>query len=208
MPRSASIPLQQLNSSLSVPDTGTWRVDLKDPARSVMTDFHERGMVTVEPTAQVDVALEVMKHAGVRSVFVVEKERGRVVGLLTAYDVMGEKPVRYLQAMGGTYRSMARHEVLAKDIMEPVEEWLVARLEDVDDAAVESILDSLERTRRTHIAVVEGPVGGERRLRGIFSAAKILRLTREARLRSNAAPTTLIVDLPVAVIPGPPPSGA
>ncbi len=172
-----------------------------------MTDFHERGMVTVEPSAQVDSALEVMKHAGVRSAFVMDETRQRVVGLITAYDIMGEKPLRFLQTMGGNYRSTSRREVQVRDIMEPAEEWMVSRLEDVDGATVEAVLDAFQKARRTHIAVVEGVPGEIPRLRGVFSAAKILRLTRDSRLHSRHESRSVVFDLPLAVTPGPPPAG-
>jgi CBS domain-containing protein len=172
------LPLYPLQTSLAVPDPGTWRVGLGDPARSVMTDFHEKGMVTVASTLQVDEALEVMKHAGVRSAFVLDEGRTSILGLITAFDIMGEKPMRHLHLVG-----CSREEVLVSDIMDRAGGWEVLRLEDVDHAHVSAMLDTFARIGRTHLAVVDqdpDPTRGPR-LRGLFSAAKLLRLTEEAR---------------------------
>jgi len=188
MSQNPPLHLEQLRSVLAAPRTGQWRVELKDPARSVMTDFNERGIVTVQRKLQVDQALEVMKHAGVRSAFVLDDDRRRVRGLITAYDIMGEKPLRHLQSVGCTHLTCSRDDVLVEDIMEPAEDWPVARLEDVAEATVGSMLDVFQRTGRTHIAVVESVEGKEPCLRGVFSAAKILRLTEESRKASFQTP--------------------
>jgi CBS domain-containing protein len=181
MPKSGPIALQRLSSSLAAPRSGTWQVDLKDAARTVMTDFKEVRMVTVLGETQVDEALEIMRHAGVRSAFVVDKERQKVLGFITAYDIMGEKPLRFLQTLGGNQLTTSREEVLVRDIMESVQEWQVARLEDVDQATVGSMLEAFQRTGLTHIGVVETAEGEGPRLRGVFSSAKLLRLTEESR---------------------------
>ena len=174
---SKPLELFPLQANLAAPHSGTWNVGLEDPARTVMTDFHESGLVTVAPTLQVDAALEVMKHAGVRSAFVLDEARTTVLGLITAYDIMGEKPIRHLQLTGGS-----REEVLVADIMDRAGDWQVARLADVDKATVASVLDTFARIGRTHLAVVDQAEPGQGpRLRGVFSAAKLLRLTEVAR---------------------------
>jgi CBS domain-containing protein len=170
------LELVPLASVLAPPPSGGWHVGLADPARTVMTDFNERSLVVVAAGQQVDEALEVMKHAGVRLAFVLDDARSRVRGALSAYDVLGEKPIRHVQLVGG-----AREEVVASDIMDPVEEWKVLRLEDVNTATVGAVLALFQRVGRTHLAVVEREAGGSVRLRGVFSAAKLLRLTDQAR---------------------------
>lgn len=167
------LELVTLRGALAPPQTGAWHVKLADPARSVMTDFNEHGIVSVRAEQQVDAALEHMRHAGVRSAFVLDEARTRVLGLLTAYDVMGEKPLRHAQEMGGS-----RDQVSVADIMEPAEQWSVLLLSDVEQANVAALLDAFKRSRRTHLPVVADEGGGRMRLRGVFSSAKLLRLTR------------------------------
>jgi CBS-domain-containing membrane protein len=175
------LELFPLESNLAAPRSGNWHVALEDPARTVMTDFNEHGLVTVAATMQVDEALEVMKHAGVRSAFVLDEGGASILGLITAYDIMGEKPIRHLQLTGG-----AREEVLVADIMDRAGDWHVARLEDVDRSRVSSVLDTFQRVGRTHLAVVEQESGKGPRLRGVFSAARLLKLTEAARRVAKA----------------------
>lgn len=174
-----TLELITVRSTLAAPHSGNWRVELHDPARSVMTDFNEHGIVSVAETQQVDEALEVMRHAGVRSAFVMDDTRTSVQGLITAYDIMGEKPIRHLQAEGG-----AREDVIVSDIMDRAGDWQVVLLPEVDRATVGVVLDTFQKLGRTHLPVVEED-GKELRLRGVFSAAKLLRLTEAARRTSK-----------------------
>jgi CBS domain-containing protein len=172
------IELFSLKAVVAAPLAGAWQVDPKDSAKSVMTDFTDTALITVLGSLQVDAGLEVMKHAGVRSAFVMSDDRASVLGFITAYDIMGEKPLRFLQTSGGS-----REDVLIRDIMERAEDWLVARLADVERANVQTMLDLFQKTGRTHLPVVEEEAGKGPRLRGVFSGAKLLRLTRHARVR-------------------------
>lgn len=141
-----------------------------------MTDFTDTGLISVPSTMKIDAALEVMRIAGVRSAFVLSEDKGLVLGLVTAYDILGEKPIRFLQA------SRASHDdVLVQDIMDRSADWLVANFADLEHATVQTLLDLFKKTGRTHITVVEEVEGKQPRLRGVFSAAKLLRLTRHAR---------------------------
>ena len=167
-----------LSGTLAPPQTGAWQVELADPARGVMTDFDEHSLVSVRADEQIDAALEHMRHAGVRSAFVLDEARERVLGMITAYDVMGEKPLHYAQKMGA-----AREEVLVRHLMESTVDWSVLRLEDVSRANVGAVLDVFKRCGRTHLPVVSEEAGGRARLRGVFSSAKLLRLTAKSRAR-------------------------
>jgi len=168
----SKIELASLEGELAPPQTGAWRVNLSDPARSVMTDFNEHAIVSVRSDEQIDAALEHMRHAGVRSAFVLDEPRERVLGLITAYDIMGEKPLRYAQEMGG-----AREDLLVRHLMESTVDWSVLRFEDVERATVAAVLDAFRRCRRTHLPVIATEPGARTRLRGVFSSAKLLRLT-------------------------------
>jgi CBS domain-containing protein len=182
------VALEQLRSPLGTPRAAPWRVDLNEPAKAVMTDFTQRNMVTVDVGIPVDAALEVMRHAGVRAAFVIDAVQGRVLGLVTAHDIMGEKPIRFLQSIGCTHTTCSRDDVKVGDVMERAEEWTVARMVDVEPASVGDMLDALERAGRTHLPVVEAVPGREPTLRGVFSRAKLLRLTEESR-RAGAPAT-------------------
>lgn len=180
-----ALALKPVGTNLLLPKQGHWAVELTAPASSVMTDFNERNMVTVSATTPIDDALEVMKHARTRSAFVLDAEGKHVIGFITAYDVLGEKPMLHLQEVGCTHLTCSRDDVQVQHIMDPVERWQVMEMTDVAAASVRGVLDTLSAAGRTHIAVVESD-GQGRRLRGAFSSAKLLRLTEEARKRLSA----------------------
>ncbi len=148
-----------------------------------MTDFHERNMVTVGASTQVDAALEIMMHARTRSAFVLDDERKRILGFVTAYDITGEKPMLHMQAVGCAYLTCSRTEVLVSDVMDRIENWQALDMKDVESATVRTILDTLSKSGRTHLVVIESAGAENPRLRGAFSAAKLLRLSEDSRKR-------------------------
>lgn len=161
---------------LAIPGNDPWGVAPKDPATAVMTDFHERSAVTVSEYSSIDRALEHMRHAGVRSAFAIDERMRRVVGMVTAYDIMGEKPFRQIEMIDGSQSETWREDVLVRDVMEKVGDWMVLTMADVERATVGSVLATFKETGRTHIAVVETSADQGERLRGLFSAARIKRL--------------------------------
>jgi CBS domain-containing protein len=171
------------SKSLRIPGSDPWFADPGDPALSVMTDFREHASVTVAETATIDAALEHMKHNGVRCAFAIDEQRRVVVGLVTAYDIMSEKPMRHMQSMASP-----RRDVLVRDIMQGIAEWRVVDIKDIEQATVAAVSRLFEQTRLTHIPVMEADEGGEQRLRGLLSGAKVRRLLRIEAVKRRAAP--------------------
>lgn len=169
------------------PSNEPWQVQLKDPAVSVMTDFRIRAMFKVEPDETIDQALNKMKVAGLRMAFVKEKNSEKLLGAITSYDIMGEKPMRFLQSVGFSDRSVTHKDILVRDIMEHTKDWEVAEMRDVEKANVQSILEALQKHGRTHMPVLDIQEGKEPRLRGLFSSAQILRLTEISRQKAAHA---------------------
>ena len=157
--------------SLPIPGEDPWIANPGDPAVSVMTDFRERPSVTVVETASIDAALVHMKHAGVRSAFVIDHAHNKVVGLVTAYDIMSEKPMRFMQSL-----ATPRSEVVVRDIMQPIADWRVADIKDIERATVSSVATMFEETRLTHVPVIGPGESGGRQLCGLLSAARVRRL--------------------------------
>ncbi len=145
------------------------RVRLEDPALNVMTDLRSVSVVNVRAKTTVDKANAKMIRYGVRLLLVVD-DSDKVVGLLTATDVLGEKPVRFLQDMGGTHA-----DILARDIMTPQRELEVLKFGDVLDAKVGNIIATLKKAGRQHAMVVEEMADGSHIVRGLFSATQITR---------------------------------
>jgi CBS domain-containing protein len=139
------------------------KVSIEDPAQSVMTDLSRVSAVVIRPTDSVDEALARMRQRGVRSLLVIDSER-RLVGLVTAHDLLGEKPMRFIEAGGVRHR-----DVTVQDVMTPHE-----RLEAIDMGAVRAakvghVVATLRHSGRQH-ALVTDPDGC---IRGIFSATQI-----------------------------------
>ncbi len=155
---------------LPVPGADPWHARPEDPAISVMTDFREHASVTIAATTNTDAALEHMKHAGVRCAFATSDAR-RVVGLITAYDIMGEKPIRHARAVSGR-----REDVLVRDIMTTVRDWKVAEVKQLEVSTVEDLRRKFQEPGLTHIPVVELNQEGRRQLRGLLSGSKVRRL--------------------------------
>src|SRR5688572_11230483 len=75
------------------------RVQLDSPAGDVMTDLTRVSAVIVLSGDTVDEAHRRMVQRGVRLLLVVDQDR-RVLGVITANDVLGEKPVQVAVQQG------------------------------------------------------------------------------------------------------------
>lgn len=161
--------------SLPIPGHEPWYVRATDPALSVMIDFRSRSSVTVSESARLDDALGHMKHTGVRCAFVVDEKKSAVVGMLTAYDIMGEKPQQHINLTG-----IGRDDVRVRDIMQKIGDWRVATIREIEQATVGDVLEVFAKTGVTHLPVMETTESNEQRLRGLLSFAKVKRLLVES----------------------------
>jgi CBS domain-containing protein len=159
------------NNSLQIPGIEPWYADPQDPALTVMTDFRERASVTVPDTAAIEEALEHMRHTGVRCAFAIDERTCVVVGLITAYDITGEKPMQYMLS-----HAIPRREVLVRDIMQEIADCRVVDIKQIEMATVVAVSNMFARNRLTHVPVMETTESGEQRLRGLLSAARVRRL--------------------------------
>jgi CBS-domain-containing membrane protein len=145
------------------------RVTLDDPAIQVMTDLRSITAVIILSGDTVDEAHRRMIQRGVRLLLVVDQNR-QVVGVVTATDILGEKPMQTI-----TQRGIRRDELLVRDIMTPQERLEVLDLNDVRAAKVGHIVATLKRCGRQHALVVEASGAAAQTVRGLFSATQIAR---------------------------------
>lgn len=162
--------------------------DLDTPAEVAMTRFSQRHPVTIEPGASIDTALDRMKAAGVRMLFVVN-EAHCIVGLITSSDILGEGPVKIAQ------QSRMRHDEITVDmIMTPQDKVTVLDMASVANAKIGHVLATLKAVNRRHMFVVERDGEGGQRVVGLFSATEIGRaLGRD--LREEVAPAHSLAEL-------------
>lgn len=146
-------------------------VKLSDPAVRVMTDLKAVMAVTIGPEKTVDAARERMVRHRVRLLLVIDDQE-TVLGLVTATDILGEKPLQFIQKSGGR-----REDILVRHIMTPQENLEVLCMKDVAAAKVGHIVATLKKCGRQHALVVdtEGP-GQAQRVRGIFSTSQVSKL--------------------------------
>ena len=155
---------------------------LTDPATSQLTDLRLAPCVTVDQHDGIRATLHVMQRARVRMAFVTGLS-GELVGLVTADELQGERPL---------LRAMADHigieELTLDQVMAPLNEWLV-----VDEWQIEhSRLGNVAATMREHglryLLVVQR---GERstEISGLISARRleqVLDIDLDSRLHSRS----------------------
>ncbi|OGA22468.1 MAG: hypothetical protein A3I02_03220 [Betaproteobacteria bacterium RIFCSPLOWO2_02_FULL_67_26] len=156
---------------------------LDDPAVNVMTDLTRVTAVIILPGDTVDEAHRRMMQRGVRLLLVVDQDR-KVLGLITATDILGEKPV-----LAASERGLRREEVMVRDIMTPQERLEVLAMTDVRAAKVGHVVATLQKAGRQHAVVVDHDGMGRQTVRGLFSATQIARQLGVAILTSEVART-------------------
>lgn len=139
-----------------------------DPALKVMTDLKRVRVVSIDANSSIFVAEQLMKHAGVRLLVVVDNN-DRLVGLLTMRDIMGEKPMHVV-----TREKIRRQDLLVAHIMTPRSLLDPFNLREVEHATVKDVILKMRELGRQHVIVVEERKdGGGYFVRGIFSITQI-----------------------------------
>ena len=140
----------------------------RSPAVLVMTDLRHQLAVTIEANVSIDYALQRMKTVGVRLLFVINSETD-VIGLITATDILGEKPLQFHQDLHLRYE-----EIMVRDIMTPYDRLEVLYMEEVLRATVGDIVATLRYVGRRHALVLDNDMQtGRPAIRSIFSISQI-----------------------------------
>lgn len=164
-----TVPLQQGATFLKPRQQMSERVELGDPAMSVMTDFSLVTAHKIGPLQTIEVARGTMIHQGVRMLFVVDGQN-HILGLITASDLTGEKPMQITRIQG-----IQHSDVLVKDIMTPREKLEVLCMDDIQKASVGHVVATLQKQGRQHALVAERRNDRSQVLRGMFSASQVSR---------------------------------
>ncbi len=151
-------------------------LDPSDPAIHAITDFTREHPVTVDEERQIDDALGDMIHLGVRAMLVMREQR--IVGLITSYDIQGERPLQFLQAS-----NYSRHQdIRVGHIMTPWDQLLALDWESVQSARAGDLLHVLEDAGLTHLLVIEGSKKKSAPIaRALVSRARLARQLRGLR---------------------------
>jgi CBS domain-containing protein len=152
-----------------------------DPALKAVTDFSREQPASVDPDRSIDDALQDMIRAGVRALLVVREQR--ILGLITSYDIQGEKPMQFLD--NSTYTTHG--ELRVSHIMTPWEQLPAADWRALQTSRAGELLQTMERAGVTHLLVIDTDVTqGAATVRALVSRA---RLARQLQGMRSAAPT-------------------
>ncbi len=144
-------------------------MSLNDPAVRAMNDFAREYPVTEDEDRQVDDALGDMVRLGVRALLVVHERR--VTGLITSYDIEGERPMQCMQRLNYAYR----RDIQVSHVMTPWSELLTLNWRNVRQATAAELLAVFRESGIMHLLVVETPPGGPPCVRGLFSRTRLER---------------------------------
>jgi len=139
-------------------------------ALDVMTDLLRVKVFTVAPQTPIDDALQKMIHAEVR-LLIVTDYTDSVLGVITATDVMGERPIAVSSA-----ERIPHSAIRVEKIMTARDEIDALRMKDVERASVGDIVATLRGAGRQHAIVLDEDERGKAILRGIFSTTQIAKL--------------------------------
>ncbi len=171
MTLAAKVRTHKLSPNAMLCASGFNMVAADSPAIEAMTDFSRISVVSIGSDASIAEANARMISRGVRMLMVVGKE-DEVVGLITARDILGEKPMQIAAARGGK-----RDDLSVRDLMTAIASIDTLYLGEVLNARVVDILEALKTLGRQHILVEDNDQAtGLPRVRGLFSATHIGRL--------------------------------
>jgi len=171
MERTSYKPLQflELKPGAGFHQPSTYRlVEMNSPAIEVMTDLQQVSAATIGPDAKLTHATQTMIARGVRLLLVVNPD-DEILGLITARDTMGERPIKFIQEHGGT-----NADLKVCDCMTTIKTIQVLAINDVLPAKVGHIVATLKNVGRQHAMVIDTDVlSGNQSVRGIFSITQI-----------------------------------
>ncbi|MBE0509117.1 MAG: CBS domain-containing protein [Chromatiales bacterium] len=143
------------------------RVTADSAATDVMTDFTKVAAITMGPCATLSAAEQRMIASGVRLLLVTDQSNA-ILGIITSTDLHGDRPLKYLQEVGGK-----REDIFLRDIMTPADKLEVLYMVDVENAKVGHIVQTMKRVGRQHALVVDLDGNKQQMVRGIFSTKQI-----------------------------------
>jgi len=186
------LPAQRLSGAVRVfKPAPAKRVTLESPAVEIMTDLRHSHVATINPQANIELANAYMKQRGVRSLFVHNGDH-TLQGVITATDILGEKPIRFNQD-----RHIKHSEILVSDIMTPLNNLEAISIDEVRRAKVGQVIASLRDAGRQHTLVLDRDNEGNAFICGIFSLTQIEKQLGQAIPLTEVAKTFAEIEATV-----------
>ena len=161
------LSLSSLAVAPSLPDTQR-HARPEDPALSLLTDLCHSACVVAGHRDRLDQTLHLMMRAGVRMVFVAGAD-GALVGMVTAEDLQGERPV-----VRASSHHVSHSELTVSDVMVPLHRWPTVDLGRVRTARLGEIAATMHEHGLRYLLVTQTK-HGQTTLRGLFSASRLER---------------------------------
>ena len=145
-------------------------VTLESSALDVMTDLAVIKAETIEPKVTLRDAEQVMINRGVRALFVTSNFPC-IDGLVTATDILGEKPLQLV-----TQGIAKFQDLTVLDVMTDLSHLDVVDYDEVKNALVSNLVATFAKLKCTHILVVQAAkIQGPARIRGVISQTQLER---------------------------------
>lgn len=141
-----------------------------DPAKQALIDFKYTPAETISSDETIDTAL-ILIRASAYKVFLVLDQEQRIIGLLGANDLLGEKPLKIIQD-----HRIARADISVQMLMQPVGEIIAIDVENLRHAKVGQVVSTLQAHKQHYALAVKVDAAGMPPLvRGLFSLPQIAR---------------------------------
>jgi len=145
-------------------------VTYDSPALEVMTDLRVLDPVSIAEDATLDAAHTLMVSRAIRLLFVTDGDH-HLTGVITATDVLGERPLKQIHEHGKRHR-----EIVVGDVMTPRKQLEALNLADISRSTVGHIVATMKDLGRQHALVVEhNAASGHYEVCGLFSTSTIAR---------------------------------
>ncbi|MBI5920276.1 MAG: CBS domain-containing protein [Betaproteobacteria bacterium] len=156
-----------------------------------MTDLRRITAIAIGPSVFIEEASQTMIVHRVGALFVADGHR--LLGIVTAADILGEKPIQLTQQRG-----IRHEEVLVRDIMTPAERLEVIDITELLHARVGDVVETLKHDGRQHALVVDGTSEVHQMVVGIFSLTQIARQMGSTLIAPDIART--FADIEAAIV--------
>lgn len=148
------------------------RLTAAAPAIEAMTDFDKECPVVIDAERSIETALTEMRLLGVRAMVVVHGER--VVGLITADAIEGERPIQFLHSTDCLQDRCRHADIRVADLMTPWDTLPTVALENVARASLGQVAAAMQDAQASHLAVVEQDLdSGCLLIRGLFTRTRL-----------------------------------
>ncbi len=167
-------------------DKYTIEITEESPAFKVMSDLNLITPATTDENTGLKEANQQMIARGVRMLFVLDESQ-QVQGIITSNDLLGEKPLKYMQRFHCT-----THDIMVRELMTPIGEIEILDYSDIERARVGDIISTLKSSGRHHALIGDYQDDGTLTICGTFSLSHISQMMNTQTTIANP-PRPLVV---------------